>query len=129
MIGAWRDMSAGRQWAIAFAALALLVQVLVPQGFMLSGEPSAPGLAICTGHGPLLGVADHHKPGKAPKTASNDCVFAIHGAAAGPPAPIALTAAPFAYIAAANLSRPTVAPSLGLAAPPPPTQAPPTPLV
>lgn len=127
MTGARRDRSAGRRWEIALAALALLVQVLVPQGFMLSGEPSAPGLAICTGHGPLLGVADHRKPGKAPKTVSSDCVFAIH-ASAGPPAPITLTAAPFAHIAAASLSRPTVALNLGLAAPPPPSQAPPTPL-
>ena len=38
---------------LALAALALALQVLVPQGFMLSGAPGRTALVICTGHGPV----------------------------------------------------------------------------
>jgi hypothetical protein len=129
MTGAWRERATGRRWVFALAALALLLQVLAPQGFMLSGQASSPGLVICTGHGPLLSHTGHGKPDKAPKSADGSCVFAVHGAAAGPPAPVLVAAAPYTFAAAASLPTFDAAPGRGLAAPPPPSHAPPAPLV
>ncbi len=130
MIGAWRDSWAGRRWVFALAALALMVQVLVPPGFMLGGEASAPGLVICTGHGPLIALADHGKPAKPPKSAADTpCGFAAHGAAAGPPSAFSVAMAPFEAPAVLIARAFAMAPSRGLAAPPPPSQAPPAPTV
>ncbi len=117
-----------RRWLYALAALALLVQVLVPQGFMASAGHGAPGLVICTGHGPLtLGQHDHS--GKAPKSASNPCAFAVHGGAAPPPSLARLERLRFDP-APATLARAfDLVPGRGLAAPPPPSQGPPTLLI
>jgi hypothetical protein len=125
MIGAWRKSGVGMGWFAALAALALLVQVLVPQGFMVSGEPGAGGLVICTGHGPLLSLDSHGKPAKAPKQADTPCGFASHGATAGPPPSFALAAQRVEYTALPSARRLAPAPGRGLAAPPPPSQGPP----
>jgi hypothetical protein len=114
---------------MALAALALMLQVMVPQGFMLGGSAAAPGLVICTGHGPLLGHAGQERQGKAPKTADAACPFAVHGGSAAPPATALLAEAPFRFAVQADLPAFDLAPGLGLAAPPPPSQAPPIPLV
>ena len=126
----WRQLAIGRRWFIALAALALMVQVLVPQGFMISGAAAAPAIVICTGHGPLLAVDDHGRPVKPSKPAPDaPCGFAAHGAAVGPSAPVAIAATPF-EAPAVLIPRPfAVAPGLGLAAPPPPSHAPPAPLI
>ena len=57
----------GAMWRgfVVLATLALLVQILVPQGFMVSAAGSTPGLVICTGHGPLLSPGSPSHPGKA----------------------------------------------------------------
>lgn len=110
----------------ALAALALLVQVLVPRGFMVGRDAGVPGLVVCTGHGPLFGPADHGQPGKAPKsTVDAPCGFAAHGAAAGPPALTLIVGAPFAAEAKIGVRIFDLAPGRGLAAPPPPSHAPP----
>ena len=122
MTGAWRESGTGRRWVFALAALAVLLQVLSPPGFMLSGEPAAPGLVICTGHGPLLGHADHDK---APKSSNAPCAFGVHGGTTDPPAPVFVALAPVAFEARVEQPVLDVAPGRGLAAPPPPSQAPP----
>ena len=115
------------------AALALLVQIVVPRGFMLSlsGGVNGPGfgaptLVICTGHGPLL-VDAHGKPAHAPGKSGSDapCGFAGHGAGAEPPVALALAASPAQMAHAVVLKTFDLAPGLGLAAPPPPSQGPP----
>jgi hypothetical protein len=126
MTRAWRDLLAGRRWFIALAALALMVQVLVPQGFMVSGDAAAPGLVICTGHGALLGLADHGKPAKAPKSSQGaTCPFSAHGATTAPPASFPVSVAPFDVATLVVPRAFAVAPGRRLAAPPPPSQAPP----
>ncbi|HEX4183484.1 MAG TPA: hypothetical protein VHY34_09510 [Caulobacteraceae bacterium] len=122
--GSIRANSSGR-WFIALAALALLIQVLVPQGFMVSAEPAAPGLVICTGHGPLV-IADRQHPAKAPKSkADAPCAFAAHGTATPPPAPLEAIAVAFVSEALAPDRLFDLAPGRGLAAPPPPSHGPP----
>ena len=117
-----------QRWLYALAALALLIQVLVPQGFMVNADHGAPGLVICTGHGPLtLGQHDHS--GKAPKSASNPCAFAAHGGAAPPPSPTRLERLKFDPAPAVLARAFDLVPGRGLAAPPPPSQGPPTRLI
>jgi hypothetical protein len=93
---------------------------------MVPGEPGTVGLVICTGHGPLLSLDNHGKPGKAPKQAETPCGFASHGGAAGPPPAFALAALRVEYVAAPSARRLAPAPGRGLAAPPPPSQGPPS---
>jgi hypothetical protein len=116
----------GRRWFIALATLALMLQVLVPQGFMVSASQGPPTLVICTGHGPLLSTDDHGHPAKAPKsTPDMPCGFAAHGAGAAPPPTLPLYAAPVFAAAAPILPAVAQTPGLGLAAPPPPAVGPP----
>ena len=122
----------GAMWRgfVALAALALLVQVLVPQGFMVGAAGSTPGLVICTGHGPLLSLDSPSHPGKAPKSSSDaPCGFAAHGAGAAPPSPISVAEASYAIIADIVAQHQKAALDRGLAAPPPPSHAPPVDLV
>ncbi len=126
MNGAWRKLSVGQGWFAVLATLALLVQVLVPQGFMVSGEPGAAGLVICTGHGPLLSLDSHGQPAKAPKQAADSfCGFTSHSGTAGPPPSFALADFSVEYTARPAARRLASAPGRGLAAPPPPSQGPP----
>jgi len=108
---------------LILALAALWMQVLVPQGFMVASANTGPALVICTGHGPLLNP-DH--PGKAPKPASDaPCVFAAHGAVSAPPPPPLPAAPGFAPTTPAVQSFVAQTPGRGLAAPPPPSHAPP----
>ncbi|WP_158915410.1 hypothetical protein [Caulobacter sp. S45] len=119
--GVWRG------GLIALALIALFVRVIAPPGFMVSGAERAGAfpLVICTGQGPLTLWTGKDK---APARSHNDsaCAFAGHTAAPPPPplnarlpARVALSAEPGKRIA-------YLAPGLGLAAPPPPSHAPPT---
>jgi hypothetical protein len=116
----------GRRIFTVLASLALLLQILAPPGFMVSSDPAVRGLVVCTGHGPLVVSPHFGKPAKAPKSTSpGPCVFAAHGAATPPPiATLIQTAEPNAGSSASEAVF-DVAPSRGLAAPPPPSQAPP----
>jgi hypothetical protein len=108
---------------IALAVMALFVRVLIPSGFMVADSQGGGfPLVICTGHGPLMLGGD-----KAPPASHTDsaCAFAGHAAAPPPtlahtpiPTRVALTPEPQKRIA-------YLAPGLGLAAPPPPSHAPP----
>lgn len=115
---------------LALAALALALQVLVPQGFMLSGAPGRTAVVICTGHGPLI-LADAGKSkAPAPKSkADAPCPFAAHGGGGVSPAPATAAAITWPAYVAVMLPRPQpVFVGRGLAAPPP-ARAPPTRLV
>lgn len=122
--------SAGR-WRGVFltlAVLALALKVLVPPGFMVAGDrDAAPGLlVICTGHGPL--ALGDRGDAKAPahKTSDAPCAFAGSAAPPTPSAP-AIVAPPRLLVAdqLARVQAADLAPGRGLAAPPPPSHAPP----
>jgi hypothetical protein len=125
------DRAGMHRRAAVFAALvAVVFNILLPQGFMPAGQ-GAPGLVLCTGSGPVRIASDlgapAAKPVKTPNSKSGDgpCAFAGHGAA--PP----LSAAPILASEAAvwsPVARPAQAapaPNLALAAPPPQSHAPP----
>src|ERR1700722_13884364 len=70
-----------RRWAAGLAMLALLVQVLVPQGFMVARQGDRPAIVVCSGHGPAMSGADMGgHPAKSPKSKPDMvCGFAGHG--------------------------------------------------
>lgn len=120
---------------LLLAALALLVRLAFPTGFMLSPErASLPTLVICTGQGAMTvaidaqGVAHEVKGGQDHKSdgkTTHPCTFAVATAAVVAPALIA-TLAPMALDQVVNAPLMTTQrPGLGLAAPPPPTTGPP----
>ena len=119
-------MSEGeRRWFIALAALALVMQVLIPQGFMVGHSAAGPELVICTGHGPLV-VATKHPPAKAPNSrADAPCALSAHGAAAPPPQPAGAIAVAFAPARQPAIVAFDLTPGRGLATPPPPSRGPP----
>ena len=108
------------------AVLALLVNVLVPQGVMVDSGHGRPALVICTGHGPMT-VAGHDGAPAHRGGAGHDgaCAFAGHGLAAGPPPVTLVTRTDFRPSPAPRLSAVDLVPGRGLAAPPPPSHAPP----
>lgn len=123
--GAWAEP---RRFAVGLALLALFLQVVAPPGFMVARQGARATLALCTGHGPAMSVGDlvHHapKPGKA--SPDTPCVYAGHNVVAPAPA-LALVAAPLGRIEAPPLAVwSDLAPGRGLAAPPPPSQGPPS---
>jgi hypothetical protein len=128
MLVMWRSQASARHGAVAFALLALFVQLLAPPGFMVGRQGDHAAIVICTGHGPASALADLGHPGKAPKSRHDaPCVFSGHAGGAGP-SPVALIARPIAIstlaVAAARFD---LTPGRGLAAPPPPSQGPPQP--
>jgi hypothetical protein len=115
----------GRRGFLILALLALCLQILIPSGFMVASSDTGPALVICTGHGPLT-LDDHGQPGKAPSSkADMPCLFAGHGTTAAAPS-VARISPPTAIVVArvAQAIR-WVRPGHGLAAPPPPSHAPP----
>ena len=107
---------------IALVFAALLIQALIPAGYMVAPGQS-PGLVICTGHGPL---GDHKAPGGAPTTSHEGvCVFASHGVALATPTFDRLPAQ--VMVARTTVVAPIgeQTPGRGLAAPPPPSRGPP----
>ncbi|HEX4712718.1 hypothetical protein [Phenylobacterium sp.] len=124
-----RNLSAAwRSVALALVALSLAVKVLVPAGFMVAADGGTPGLVICTGHGPVTLAALGEGPSKAPAQKKSDAPCAFAGSTTPPtPSLVAAIAEPYAQpplrIAAIRSSH--VAPGRGLAAPPPPSHAPP----
>ena len=124
-----RKLAIDRRWFIALAALALAVQFLVPQGYMVSRDRASPGLVICTGHGPLQLPDRPRTPGKAPKSSDAPCAFAAHGIATPPPQIASLVIWSFEYVDRPVTPRFDLAPGRGLAAPPPQSHAPPAVLI
>ena len=130
-MGDMRDHGRGgggaRLWAAGFGMLALLVQALVPQGFMVAREGGLPAIVICTGHGPVLSRDDlRGYPAKAPDHKSNMvCDFTAHGGGVAPPTTAMLAGSALWSHPDIIISNLDVAPGRGLAAPPPPSHAPP----
>ncbi len=114
--------------AALIALLALLIQALIPPGYMLAAGRTGPAaVVICTGHGPLT-IAGHRDPQAPPAKgkAAGLCAFAGHGAApllptGRLPTEVRWTPAPRAGPAV----HPTAFVGRGLAAPPP-ARAPPS---
>jgi hypothetical protein len=123
-----RDRADGRAGFAVLAMLALMLQLAVPQGFMLARDAGQPVIVICTGHGPLLAPIDAHgAPSKTPKPkAAAMCAFVGHGGTPSVAPTLALTAIRFEPAVAVAPPSVSTAPGRGLAAPPPPSQAPPT---
>lgn len=131
-IGSFRFADLRHATFLTLAAIAVALKVLVPPGFMLATDarPDVVPIVLCTAYGAKLvhvdadqaPPTDHHDGKK-----SHDAPCAFTGHAAAPLTPIA---APFTYPGVAPLAHqlePPVAaaPGRGLAAPPPPSQAPP----
>ena len=119
--GVWRSV------AFTLAAVALVLKIGLPPGVMPGNSHSPVPLVICTGHGPLVIGGHGHQP-STPDKARSDGTCAFAGSAA--PA----TAAPDTVVAVrvsivgrplAGLDGLDLAPGRGLAAPPPPSHAPP----
>jgi hypothetical protein len=112
---------------LALSLVALLLQILVPAGYMVSTDPAGASLVICTGKGPLSAADLGHQPGKPPAPhADMACAFAGHGALAAPPTLSVMAHA--SVQVAPSLAQPfqDLTPGRGLAAPPPPSQGPPS---
>lgn len=133
MLGEMRTRTAARDLFVVLAILALAFKLLFPPGFM-PGSSLAQPIMLCSGQGPMPAMAmpgmahdGGHRPGDMPHgNGDHPCPFA--GLGATPLAPHlaatdlgpALTeiAPPVARLAGA-------APGRGMAAPPPPSHAPP----
>ena len=113
------------------AMLALVLQICVPGGFMVTHETGVPALVICTGHGAFVGIADDHgRPAKAPAPQHQGvCAFAGHGFTTLGDAVAIRIPTIVAFDIQAVSTPADRAPGRGLAAPPPPAQAPPHPTV
>lgn len=123
---------------LMLVALALLVRLLLPAGFMLSTDrTSLPTLEMCTAQGAVMMSIDaegrvqaiddqgHTDDDSKSDRPSHPCTFAATGAAVVAPQLIAvITPMPLVRVAASLLPS-TQRPGLGLAAPPPPTTGPP----
>jgi hypothetical protein len=113
---------------IALAFLALALKVLSPPGWMIADASAGPGglIVICTGQGQLLFDASGHDAPAHKSRPDVPCAFSGHGAGA-PPAAGPLTGVAFshAFAPAPRLATADLAPGRGLAAPPPPSHAPP----
>ena len=113
---------------MGLAVLALLLQGLTPPGIMVARQGGRAEIVLCTGHGPVRSLDDlAGHPAKAPKSRPDaPCAYAVHGAVTAPPV-IAQIAAPILPPSPPPAgARLDLAPGRGLAAPPPPSQGPPT---
>jgi len=121
-MGAWRGI------ALTLTLLALALNVLVPPGLMVAAAGTPFPLVICTGHGPLTLDLGDHGGSKAPTQKRSDTPCT--GAGNVTPSPPTLAAAicePYAVLIEDLTTGLAVdlAPGRGLAAPPPPSHAPP----
>ncbi len=109
------------------AALALMAQLLVPQGFMPGGAGRPLSVVICTGHGPLAAVLNVGKSRAPAPRAKADPPCGFSGRAAGPAPTTALPALavlwpPFAAVRPIPVRTAPIGRGLST---PPPARAPP----
>jgi hypothetical protein len=127
VIGAWQSKGASRSVALTLTILALALKVAVPPGFMIADTGAPFSITVCTGHGPLILDPRDAKVPQAPKhKMDTPCTGA--GNVTPPVPPLAGGAAePYVWAATVLGAGPAldVMPGLGLAAPPPPSHAPP----
>lgn len=130
-VGGRRDM---RTAGLILAALALVLRLVFPSGFMLApSRAELPSIVICTGQGAValaLGEdgrpakPDLHKGSDADKT-SHPCTFAVAASAAMAPVLVAVLAPRIVDPSGLAPLKLTQRPGLGLAAPPPLPTGPP----
>ena len=127
MSGGMRTSVFWRSVCLTLAMIAVALKVLTPPGFMVASTQGALPLVICTGHGPLILGGSKDPAAPAHKASDAPCAFA---AASTPPTPSLAILVPAPLRLAADLA-PTArgadqTPGRGLAAPPPPSHAPPS---
>lgn len=112
---------------LMLALLAALVRAAVPVGFMPTARDGAFEVVICSSDGSvahaLLDLDGDAPPPASP--AGDHCVFAMASAAAAPAATVSIDAPVMVDHTASAPRAPDLAPGRGLAAPPPPSHAPP----
>lgn len=140
MLARRRGRTGWRRALVALAFLALALKAIVPSGFMPGTSLAAP-IVLCPDQGPMPAMAmggatggaagraahgGHGAPGAPHDAADHPCAFAGLGLAslAEPFAAPVVALAPAAPATAARPAAATV-PGRGLAAPPPPSHAPP----
>lgn len=129
MLGKLRSRTAARDALALLAFLALSLKILFPPGFM-PGSSIAQPIVICSGQMPtgmVMDVGDQRRPDKAPHGGVDHlCPFAVNAATPiVPDVPLAQASAPYSAFLSFAPPAPTVAPGRGMAAPPPPSHAPP----
>ena len=136
MSGALHQRAGLRAAFLTLAFLALVMKVAVPSGFMIAAPGSGAGfpLVICTGHGEILktlpdGKGGRSKGGESKSKSDAPCAFAGHAAPPTPAVGPEIAVATFAHAIQLITIRFDLVPGRGLAAPPPPSQGPPTLLV
>jgi hypothetical protein len=131
MVGGLHKQARLRAAFLTLAFLALLVKVAVPAGFMVAAPGSGSGfpLVICTGHGEIVKTLPDGKGGDSKSKSDAPCAFAGHAAPPTPAVGPEIASATFAHAVEPTAIRFDLVPGRGLAAPPPPSQGPPTLLV
>jgi hypothetical protein len=120
-----------RSWLFVLIALTLAVRMIVPTGWMPSVVAGKATITLCTGTGMVDAWVDAdgkiHKENPAKKGAGDQpCAFAALGVAAKASTfDVASLALPLTSQPLHNNRATSVAIGLGLAAPPPPSTAPP----
>lgn len=118
-----------RHWTLHLLMLcalaAVITRALVPTGYMAVSDGDRISVILCgSGHAAALDLGDDEQPTQA--GGEGVCVFAAAAAAAPPPATSASFTAPLTVIERpAQIFPEAVHVGLGLAAPPPPSHAPP----
>jgi len=123
-----RRLTIGGVWrtgGVLLVALALAVRLATPSGWMLAPGDGGPKLVICTGHAPSMAPK---APGRHQDNGRDQhaCVFAGAHAASSPP-PLSAVRDEASVVPLDPATPPVLdqRPGQGLAAPPPPSQAPP----
>lgn len=120
-----RPLSALRPGLFSLLLAGLLLRILVPAGFMVSGQ----GLVPCDGFGPAAAAPAHHggRPAKhdPARHADGPCPYAALAAPAVPPAPPAFEPGEHAALPPPTPQSRRVVAFVSPAAPPPPATGPP----
>ena len=130
-----KQLRSNRLWAIA--AVLLVAQALVPNGFMPVFAKDGPSIMLCTGQGlqrttlgpdaseAMHALADAMGDDETPDTDNTPCDYAAAGNAVAKPSTVAPAHVPIAWDSGTFPAAGLVAIGAGLAAPPPPQTGPP----
>lgn len=129
MLSALRARTIARDALAVLAFLALSLTTLFPPGYM-PGSRLAQAMVLCSGQMPAgmaMDAGDHRRPDKVPHGgADHPCPFAVSAATPlVPDVPLAGPVSPPIALLSFAAPAPSIAPGRGMAAPPPPSHAPP----
>ncbi len=114
---------------LVLAVVALAFRLVAPPGTMVADTGRGAALVICTGHGPMSAMTTLGKAPASKTHSDGSCEFAAHAAHALTASPLELVG----YTEWTPVARPQpivfATTGSGLAAPPPPSHAPPSSLV